>query len=231
MGMGQRTRCRHACGCGIDTCGIWIQKQYILWDEKQTHHQNTRYIMSAHNTPNKNNTIAHVHIIYDSRETVECSRFADFLADNGYAAQYQDICHNPNIDIITPDDRPLFLIGVGRAGNSVQNITNRHGTYAGGISIMSRVTVRHRFRHAFRFRFGRYNAPDIPLLMIGGWWVLHHMHAFLSPTSDEDKLDNLNILIYPDISFENMWSVAQDEILKFIRARYVQARGKKYQNR
>lgn len=172
--------------------------------------------MTAHPIPHTCNTIGQVQIIYDSHETVESARFADFMANNGYIVQYQDISSNSDILIAPQSDKPTFLIGVGRAGNAVQNLIKKDGAYAGGISIMSHVSWLHRFGRAHRFIFGRHNAPDTPLLMIGGWGILQHLRTFSCTTADDDKLSNLNVLIYPDISFTNMWLIAQDEILNFM---------------
>lgn len=163
-----------------------------------------------------------VNIVYDTDANIQnCNLLTNFFSQHRYAVQQFNM-KNISRHARTMNNLPTFLVGVGRAGDIVQNITRTNNTYTGGISIMARPSVAQRLQQACNLNFRRSPAPKIPLLIIGGWTAIRQMQTFVSVGEcgiyNDTNLNNLNIVIYPEINAQNALSVAQDDILSFLNS-------------
>lgn len=163
-----------------------------------------------------------VNIIYDIDDSLQhCNMLTNFFNQHRYIVQRfstKNISQYAHVG----NNLPTFLVGLGRAGDIVQNITRTDNKYAGGISIMAQPSVAQRLQQACRLKFRRNPAPKIPLLIIGGWGAIRQMHTFVSASEcgiyNDVNLNNLNVVIYPEINTQNALTVAQDDILRFLNS-------------
>lgn len=163
-----------------------------------------------------------VNIIYDTNANTQNNNLlTNFFNQHRYIVN-QFSTKNISLRAGADGNLPTFLVGVGRAGDIVQNITRTDNTYAGGISIMAHPSVTQRLQQACSLNFRRNSAPKIPLLIIGGWGAVRQMRTFVSASEcgiyNDKNLNNLNVVIYPEINAQNALSVAQDDILRFLNS-------------
>ncbi len=163
-----------------------------------------------------------INIIYDTDANIQnCNLLTNFFNQHRYIVHLFST-KNISLCACTGGDLPTFLVGVGRAGDIVQNITRSDTAYTGGISIMAQQSVAKRLQQACCLGLRRNPAPKIPLLIIGGWGAVRQMQTFVLASEygiyNDENLNNLNVVIYPEINAQNALSVAQDDILRFLKS-------------
>lgn len=165
------------------------------------------------------NPIGIVQIICDSNDkNINCDDFAMFLHRNQYLVY---CCDKKNaLDFKSAQyNLPIFLIGVGRAAETVQNITCNTDIYAGGVSMMAHTPITRRMTRMSFFSTRQNNTPKSPLLVVGNFSTIKQIQSYINLDYGNEKLHNLNMLIYPDISRQNAFEITQDEILDFFNSK------------
>ncbi|MBQ2017423.1 MAG: hypothetical protein II208_02780 [Alphaproteobacteria bacterium] len=162
------------------------------------------------------NPIGIVQIIHDPKDkTFNCDEFAEFLYQNRYLVYSCD--KNNAMDIVSEQyNLPVFLIGIGQAGTTVQNITCNTDIYAGGVSIMAHTPIIKRIGRMPLFRNKYDTAPRTPLLVVGNMGAIRQIQTYINLDYQNKGLHNLNVLIYPGICKQNAFTVIQDDVLNFI---------------
>lgn len=158
-----------------------------------------------------------VQIVCDSNKDIEKhENFAKFLNKNRYlvygtdtknALDFMNLMYN----------LPVFLIGIGNAGKTVQNITRQNTQYSGGISIMARTPITQKIQRTLPFKFGSDNTQKIPLMIIGGWEAVKQAQPIVNTCGQNDlEMEKITLLIYPEIKPRTAFEMAQNEILGFL---------------
>lgn len=163
------------------------------------------------------NPIGIVQIIHDKKDRIyDCNNFANFLNKHRYLVYKCDMNTAPRFNN-SPSNLPVFLIGIGRAGNIAQNTSKKFSDYSGVISLMAHTPISKRLSNTWLLRTGYKNPPKIPLLIIGGWDAIKQMQDHIErPTMDNCDLKNLSVLIYPGINQNNALNAAKDDIITFL---------------
>lgn len=163
-----------------------------------------------------------VQIIYDCDSwPVCCDEFARILNQHRYLVYGCDMKSACDLAYETYE-LPVFLIGVGRGGELVQEISHKKQNFAGAISILARTPMLKRFGRVFPLKFGVAHGPKIPLMIVGGWSAVRQMQAHVSVGADA-KNENLSLLVYPEISVTNAFGLAQNDIINFLNDACVRA--------
>lgn len=162
------------------------------------------------------NPIGIVQFIHDS--DWPATHYYDFikhLNENRYIVCDSDIKNAHDLTNM-PHNLPVFLIGVGRGGKIVQKISCRNKKYTGAISVMAHGTMLNIFESIFPHRD---TAPQIPLMIIGGWSALRQINAYSAINGhDECDIKNINLLIYPEICPRTAFNIAQNDIISFMNS-------------
>ncbi len=158
-----------------------------------------------------------VQIVCDSNKEIEKhENFAKFLNKNRYLVYGTD-AKNALDFMNMMYNLPVFLIGIGNAGKTVQNITRQSTRYNGGISIMARTPITQKIQRTLPFRFGGDETQKIPLMIIGGWDAVKQAQPIVNTCNQGDsEMDKITLLIYPEIRAKTAFEMAQNEILGFL---------------
>jgi len=139
--------------------------------------------------------------------------FIRYLNANRYIVCDSDIKNAQDLTSM-PYDLPVFLIGVGRGGKIVQKISCKNKKYTGAISVMAHRPMLNFFSGILHRQD---TAPQIPLMIIGGWSALRQINAYSAiNTNEECDFNNINLLIYPEIRPNTAFSIAKNDIIVFL---------------
>ena len=156
-----------------------------------------------------------VQIIYDQNfEPMRYDDFAQILNRHRFLVYGCDMKSACDLARETYE-LPVFLIGVGRGGEFVQEICHKKQNFAGAISILARTPMLKRFGRVFPLKFGVAHGPKIPLMIVGGWSAVRQMQAHVSVGRDA-KNENLSLLVYPEISVRNAFGLIEKDVINFL---------------
>jgi diacylglycerol kinase family enzyme len=112
---------------------------------------------------------------------------------------------------------PIFLIGIGNAAKTVQNMSQQDNQYSGGISIMARTSLTQKIKRACPIAMRHNNKQKIPLLVIGGWDAVKQVQSIVNSCEQNDSnLGKVTLVVYPEIREKTAFEIAQNEILDFL---------------